>query len=146
MGGWPFSFAISLCFDKRYSTDFHIVDIGLDFGTCRVNELLLPKALVLRLQDPAFAPSPVRQNSSTMGRSGVWLSEAIFYACHKEHLPDTGRLFLVSPLGITTLGPDCHSQNNCRKSLRQYRPSGTVENSETLWHTSENHFYHTTTL
>jgi hypothetical protein len=43
-----------------------------------------------------------------MGRSGVWLSEAIFYACHKEHLPDTGRLSLVSPLGITTLGPDCH--------------------------------------
>ena len=127
----------------------HIVDIGLDFGTCRVNELLLPKALILRLHDPAFAPFPVRQNSSTMGRSGVWLSEAIFYACHKEHLPDTGRLFLVSPLGITTLGPDCHSQNNCRannrmanfslhefyrfwKSLRQYRPSGTVEN---FWNT-----------
>jgi hypothetical protein len=90
-----------------FNTGFEIrVFILLDGLPSRVNKLLLPKALVLSCQDPAFAPSPVRQNSSTTGRSGVglWLSEAIFYAYHKEHLPDTGRLSLVSPLGITTLG------------------------------------------
>jgi len=90
-----------------FNTGFEIrVFLLLDGLPSRVNELHLHKALVLMRQDPAFAPSPVRQNSTTTGRSGVglWLSEAIFYACRKEHLPDTGRLSPVSPLSITILG------------------------------------------
>jgi hypothetical protein len=102
--------SISFLINKRweqltgFNTGFEIrVFLLLDGLHSRVNELHLPKVLVLRRQDLAFAPSHVRQNSYTTGRSGVglWLSEAIFYACSKEHLPDTGRLNPVSPLGIT---------------------------------------------
>jgi hypothetical protein len=97
-----------------FNTGFEIrVFLLLDGLPSRVNELHLPKELVLRRQDPAFAPFFVRQNSSTTGRSGVglWLSETIFYACRKEHLPDSGSLSPVSPLGITILGTTClHAQ------------------------------------
>jgi len=40
----------------------------------------------------------------------------------------------------------CMNFIDFEKSLLQHTPSGTVKNTETLWHTSEDHFYHTSTL